>query len=236
MSDFLAALHRGQLANRLRRENQSTCRQEYAKFRQRYGRLAGVILWLQNYTVKLKIGPPCPIEIIELIFKIALDGGSPHYLHHGIVSGSQLPRRLLQKAPYSSYNKGEPQHNLAECNYVLGLSQDQIAVQFTPRANSHSNSFHIAFKLNDFCPRPASSLSEFLRGIRSFEQFKNKCLFCGRPYLNDPSFRYTCCWLDPRNDYYRLKQIWAVIQTVRAMIDIPIQSCTLPIQQMSWYS
>ena len=243
MACYLDALNRGTIAENARHHRKSARIAEQRALCHKYGRV-GYVLWcIQTYTNLLNLGQALPEEVLMIVIEMALERGGHHYLLDGVVSASPFPTFGLKR--FSPYRKkdGSPYHDLATCRYVIGMDAYQFVVQFRREEMNtrkltwmHREMDNILEKrdvmllelrLFDISPSLAqadTTICAFLKGVSEFDHFKMKLLHAhDPPNLEAGAWKYSALptILDPTHDHYKLRQIWAVMSTVRAMIDLP---------------
>lgn len=224
---WISAAHRGSQAEKTRQKLQSLNRQRKNYLVQTYGKLGFIIAYLENYLLILLPQTSFPCELILHILKMNINDNSPsriryHYIKlEGKMSTSPFRHYMIRKSPYFSKYTKLPMHDLLYHDYRIVIQEYSIAL-FMTSTNRYYNDFKLSLDLSK------QFIREFLKGISCFEEFKERLLNLwniSEEWLTSdiPMVLYIPDILDARNDFYKMRQMWAVIYTVRGMIDFPLR-------------
>jgi len=190
---------------------------------QTYSKLGFVISYLENYLEMILPETSFPFELIFHILKININDNHPtrvryYYIHlEGKMSTSPFRHYMIRKSPYFSRYTKLPMHDLFYHSYLLDIRENSISLSMISTTREYSD-FKLSFVLSYGDYEPGKSIRDFLQGISCFNDFKEKLLEHWRYSDIKPDI------LDNRNDFYKMRQMWAVIYTVRGMIDFPLRS------------
>lgn len=235
---WLQIAQKGQMAYQARNSHRLKLLKRKDDLVREFGKWGFLISVIENYSEDLNPQIKLPIEVIIMILKMLVDDDDPkrelyHYLPtEGKMNRSPFRFNMTRFAPYQNkYLKpAAPMHDLSRHRYKLTISDSYICLQTTSDDQKISRDFKVALDLK-WNPLDNKSLeikkfSHFLKGISCFEQFKAKLFKTWK--ITDQSL---LAWsydsllpdvLDPRNDFYKMRQFWGVIYTIRGMIDFPL--------------
>ena len=219
---WISAAHRGSQADKIRQAQKSSRRQRRNCLVQTYGKLGFIISYFENYLLILLPQTSFPCELILHILKMNINDNSPkreryHYINlEGKISTSPFRYFMIRKSPYHSRFTKLPMHDLLYHNYLLDIREDSISLSMTSTIREYSD-FKLSLVLSYRCYEPGKSIRDFLQSIGCFNDFKDKLLKHWSYSNIKPDI------LDHRNDFYKMRQMWEVIYTVRGMIDFPLR-------------
>lgn len=242
---WVSAAHRGNDAERLRIEQKKNYLIREKFLVNSFGKFGFIISWIESYASKLESSIIFPIEIIVYILKmLVFDNDHTRTIYFYL--GRTIPRdinqtyegkmlsspfrfNMIRFSPYiNSYRRPpSPMHDLSMHNYTLVLRSHRISLQTVSKDQKKSSDFKVELDLTLVRKDIELSLQKILVNINCFEQFKVKLMDIFDVtdiilYNNDPYHRISPDILDPRNDFYKMRQLWGVIYTVRGMIDFPL--------------
>lgn len=203
-----------------------------------YGKWGFIISYLENYVEVLIPHLKLPIEVILGILKMLVNDNDPkreryYYIPFcGRMISSPFRHHMERFSPYNNkyLTPITPMHDLSLHRYILTIREDYISLQTISESNK-SRDFKVDLDLGLLRSNisKVEYLKSFLKNINCFEQFKVKLFKIWN--VKDEDIDKWCIIginklpniFDPRpnKNFYKMKQLWGVIYTVRGMIDFP---------------
>ena len=203
-----------------------------------YGKWGFLISYIEEYSEVLNPEMRLSVDIILVILKMLVHDNNPERVRYyyvpfeGRMNSSPFRYYMERFSPYENMHLSPigPMHDLSLHHYKLFIEESYIVLH-TISTSSRSRDFRIYLDLgllrSDILP--LKTFKYLLKDISCFEQFQAKLFKIWN--VTDEILDNWCPFgnivpdiFDPRPNkkFYKMHQMWAVIYTIRGMIDFPL--------------